>query len=237
VSVRVPGGAACAACALAVALTGCILEAEPCGAGFRAVGDRCLAKGRADAELDASRPSAFDGHATDVESVTDARLPSRADVEVDAGGLNPYEGLASVLIVDRTPDDLLGSSPTTPGCDLDGLELSGPGLSTYATKVLSSLVFDPFDQSVGGPEDASLGPPEQSGARGTFVSLGGGGGYQLLHVQPQREVIPGDRLRIVEHAEHQDFGDRCAFWVCSTDHVDLSRCAFVGEGRGGDFQL
>lgn len=226
-----------AACALVLPLTGCILEAEPCGVGFRVVGDRCVAMGRADAEIDASTSPATDGDVADVDPMPDRRWPPRADSAVDAAGPNPYEGLLSVLVVDRTPDDLLGSSPTTPGCDLDGLELSGPGLSTNATKVLSSLVFDPFDQSIGGPEDAALGPPEQSGARGTFVSLGGGGGYQLLHVQPQRPVVPGDRLRVVEYAEPQDVGDRCAFWVCSTDQVDLTRCVFVGEGRGGDFQL
>jgi hypothetical protein len=225
-----------------LALTGCILETEPCGQGFRWVGDRCMPFGRVDAELpDGSGWPAFDGEVPDAAAVPDARTPPRADAVfdavVDAEGPNPYAGVISVLIVDRTPDDLLGATPTTPGCDVDGLELTGPGVSTFATKVLSSLVFDPFDQSVGGPEDASLGPPEQTGAVGTFVSLGGGGAYQLLHVQPQRPLAPGDRLRLVEFPEPGDVGDRCAIWVCAADTVDLTRCVFVGEGRGGAFEL
>jgi hypothetical protein len=226
-----------AAIAGALAISGCILESEPCGQGFRPAEGRCVAFGRLDAGPEDGGVPGPDAGPPDADAPLDARRPPPADAAPDAEVPGPLPEVMSVLVVDRTPDALLGRTPSTPGCDLDGIELRGPGLSTFATKVLSSLVFDPFDQSVGVREDASLGAPEQTGAPETFVSLGGGGGYQLLHVQPQRPVARGDRLRVVEFSEPDDVGDLCAIWVCSTDQIDLSRCLFVGEGRGGTFEL
>lgn len=221
---------------LAGAGPGCILSAEDCGETFVSKGGRCVPVHEDDAGFRDFGFDPFDlGRDLDgsiVPPLDFGELPPDA-----ASPDEPWAPMFSVLIVDRTPDSLLGESPTTPGCDLDGVRVLGDALDVSATKVLASLRFDPFDQSIGFDESAALGRPEQSGEFGTFVSLGGGGAYQLLYLEPPRPLRAGDHLVVAEYLEPRDFGDLCAVWLCHSDLVDLSACLWVGEGRGGDFVL
>ena len=217
---------------------GCILSAEDCGETFVFEAGRCVPAAEDDAETPDLGPR-FDGGGFDPDAFgpppDDATSP-RPDWDASLPE-DPWAPMFTVLIVDRTPDSLLGESPSTPGCDLDGVRVLGDGLDISATKLLASLRFDPFDQSIGVNEMASLGRPEQTGAPDTFVSLGGGGAYQLLYLEPQRPFHRGDQLIISEYLEPRDFGDNCGVWLCHTDFVDLSACLWVGEGRGGNFPL
>lgn len=214
----------------------CILSAEDCGVGLAWVDGRCVPLDVPDEGLDDGSDAwpAADAWLPPVDAtpVADARRPPDAQP-----GQDPWAPMFTVLVVDRTPDQLLGESPSTPGCDLDGVRVMGPGLDAVSVKLLASLVFDPFDQSIGRDELASVGAPEQTGEVGTYVSLGGGGAYQLLLLEAQRPLARGDHLLVAEYAEPRDFGDVCGVWLCDTDFLDLSRCLWVGEGRGGDFEL
>jgi hypothetical protein len=213
----------------------CILSGEDCGVGYAFEDGRCVAVVESDGGQFDDLGAAFDFGAPDARTPVDAEAPAPLDAALP--GTDPWTPHYTALIVDRTPDSLLGESPSTPGCDLDGVRVLGDGLDAVAVKVLSSLVFDPFDQSIGRDENASVGAPEQTGAPGTFVSLGGGGAYQLLYLQLPRPLRRGDRVVVAEYLEPRDFGDVCALWLCSTDFVDLSACRWVGEGRGGSFVL
>lgn len=221
--------------AIVLGAPACILSGEDCGVGYVFQDGRCVAELDDDAGQFDDIGTAFDFGAPDARPGVDAEGPPPPDAVPP--GADPWTPHFTALIVDRTPDPLLGESPSTPGCDLDGVRVLGDGLDAVAVKVLSSLVFDPFDQSIGRSENASVGQPEQTGAPGTFVSLGGGGAYQLLYLELPRPLHRGDRVVVAEYLEPRDFGDVCALWLCSTDFVDLSACRWVGEGRGGSFEL
>jgi hypothetical protein len=228
------GWKALALAALVPGAPACILSSEDCGVGYVFEGGRCVALAEDDAGRFEDFGVAFDFGPPDARPPFDAESPPPADA---APAEDPWAPHFTALIVDRTPDPLLGESPSTPGCDLDGVRVLGDGLDGVAIKVLSSLVFDPFDQSIGRNENASTGVPEQTGAPDTFVSLGGGGAYQLLYLELARPLRRGDRVVVAEYLEPRDFGDVCALWLCNTDFVDLSACRWVGEGRGGSFEL
>lgn len=222
--------------ALALALPACILEAEPCGQGFVSKKGRCIAA----EPFEAGAPGEADFEVVaDFGPAPDAELPPPEDAVIlpDATEDTPWTEMMSVLVVDRTPDGLLGESPATPGCDLDGVTVMGEGLLEHGVKILASEIFDPFGQSITVDEQASLHEPEQTGEPGTFVSLGGGGGYQLLHLDLPRPLRPGDRVLVAEYLEPRDFGDLCAVFLCARPEVDLAFCRFLGEGRGGAFAL
>jgi hypothetical protein len=220
--------------ALLLGTPACILSGEDCGVGYVFQDGRCVAEADDDAGRFDDFGAAFDLGPPDARPAFDAEGPL---LDAALPATDPWTPHYTALIVDRTPDPLLGESPSTPGCDLDGVRVLGEGLDGVAIKVLSSLVFDPFDQSIGRSENASVGMPEQTGAPGTFVSLGGGGAYQLLYLELARPLRRGDRVVVAEYLEPRDFGDVCALWLCSTDFVDLSACRWVGEGRGGSFEL
>ncbi len=207
----------------ALALSGCILNAEACGEGFELQAGRC----RPRPEYDAGDVPAFPDVPQDTFS-WDAKPHDWGMPEPDASA-DPYTGTVAILVVDRTPDEALNGTPATPGFDLDGIEVLGEGVDVTGERLLESLIFDPFAQSIAQDDAASLGRAESSSDPHTFVSLGGGGAYQLLGISPPRPVRSGDRLQIYEFQERRGDFDQASVFACFTTVVDLSLCRYMGD--------
>lgn len=207
---------------IAALLTGCLLAEEDCGIGFVFDGDRCV-------PTDPPPPFRAGDAGTRTDRGADADPPPEPEPEPPDA---EWAGFGIVLLVDRTPRDAAGQTPSTPGADIDAIQAVEPsprGDSRIGVggRVLGAALEDPFDGSLNSDPDALLGVPD-----GQVASLGAEGGFAYVALDLDRPLRRGDLLVVVERSENSGGQDAYAAFLCQTQE-SVQDCRELGRGGSG----
>lgn len=205
-------------------LGGCaILDGETCGPEFVAEDGRCVLRAAPDPYLQGDLGLIRRDAA--VFAAPDAGPSDAEIIRPDAAGDDPWRDFRAVLVVDRSTRSAARSEPDRPGLDLDAVGLDRQGGSFFADAVYEAVINDPFGVSQWSEAGAALGPRD-----GTFVSLGTEGAYVLLGFEGAASLRRGDQIRVLRPAGAA-LREPYEVFACMDAHVDLTRCARLGQGE------